>query len=222
MLLTSLSNCSMKVILPFPVWPSSSSSCLDSGCGDTIARNASHRENTSRWARFCMESKCKMHTVTWIWCIWVSLLLIPDFFGNVFLNLSKCWVTLANISLLRSSFSNVFLQIIHFMAMQLSRAVQRSAQHSKIKHGYMFRSKVCSFQNLWKYFVLKMCMCCLSEISLLNLNKQQNLKPFISSQLSIFSHSESSVTWPSIFISGLISQNFVSSPTCWVGWLIQA
>lgn len=118
--------------------------------------------------------------------------------------------------------------MIHFTPMQLSRAVQSSAQHSKIKHGYMFRIKVWSFQNLWKYFVLKMCMFCLREISLLNLkttNEQQNLKPhpFVSSQLSTsFSHFESSITWPSIFISGLILQSSVSSSTCWVGWLIQA
>lgn len=56
-----------------------------------------------KWARPCLGIKVQNAHMNLMYLS--LLLLIPDFFGNVFLNLSKCWVMLANISLLRSSFS---------------------------------------------------------------------------------------------------------------------
>lgn len=159
----------MKLILPFPVRPSSSSSCLDSGCGDTQQPGTFHTGKIQIGGPgSALEWKCKMQMVAGIRCIWASLLLIPDFFGNVFLNVSKCWVTQANTSPMRSSFSKCVCK--WFTLCSSSSPGLYKDLLSTVKFiRYVFRSKVWSFQNLWKYFVLKKSLFCFREISLLNL-----------------------------------------------------
>lgn len=70
----------------------------------TTARNILHRENTGRWARFCLGMKVQ-NVYSGMNLMWPSLVVTNPWLLWECLNLSECWVTLANTSLLRSSFN---------------------------------------------------------------------------------------------------------------------